>query len=383
MKVLVLCDNLSTGGIEKSYVNFMNNFLKGNEKVEIWYMLMSKTGTYVSEIPEDINYINYDGEDIFNISWKGRKSVKSPFKLFIAKVCEKMGLKRLYYKILFPSVKQKFDVILTFRVKPQLLQYAKYNIRARKRVAMHHGFSESLFMGTGKKGEDKKLLDTSFKYVDELWTVSESCMKTFNSYKKYKFDYLYNTFNDLSVLKKQEEFEVKYKKDALNFCSAIRFSEEKAPIRTINQFIKLKNEGYKFYWHIAGDGPLFEEAKKIIKENDLEKNIILYGNQKNPYPYIKQSDVFLLLSVFEAAPMVYAEAMTLGVPVLTTDLISAEELVGEKGFICGNSEEGIYEGLKYVLDNPEMIKQKKENLKNYSYDNEGIKERFYRLIEKL
>ena len=122
--------------------------------------------------------------------------------------------------------------------------------------------------------------------------------------------------------------------------------------------------------------------EKIIKENSMEGNVILYGNQPNPFPYVKGADLFFLPSLHEAAPMVYAEAMTLGVPVLTTDLVSSKELVGDLGFECYNSDEGVYEGLKFVLTNKREITKKKEMLKNYHYDNEKIKEKLYKMVNK-
>ena len=65
----------------------------------------------------------------------------------------------------------------------------------------------------------------------------------------------------------------------------------------------------------------------------------MVGNKENPYPYIKNASCFLLPSLHEAAPMVFGEASSLGVPVLTTETCSAIELVQSRGigYVVENS----------------------------------------------
>ena len=122
----------------------------------------------------------------------------------------------------------------------------------------------------------------------------------------------------------------------------------------------LKEEGLDFCWHIVGSGYCEREIKEYIDTNGLADCCIMHGHQNNPYPYIKAADLFFLGSYHEAAPMVFAESMLLKVPVLTTNTCSAVELVGEKGFVCENSEEGIYEALKNLISNKELILLKKK-----------------------
>ena len=104
----------------------------------------------------------------------------------------------------------------------------------------------------------------------------------------------------------------------------------------------------------------------------MQDCVTMHGNQKNPYPYIKSAEFLLLSSYHEAAPMVFAEAMFLGVPVVTTETRSAKELVGEKGFVCDNNEKGIYYTLKEIFINRALLENKKNKLLNYDIDNENI-----------
>ena len=89
--------------------------------------------------------------------------------------------------------------------------------------------------------------------------------------------------------------------------------------------------------------------------------ITFYGNQANPYPYIKQADLLLIPSLHEAAPVVIDEAICLGWPIFSTETISAKEMILDRkvGFVCKNDQESLTESLQKVL----MDKEQVENLK--------------------
>lgn len=133
--------------------------------------------------------------------------------------------------------------------------------------------------------------------------------------------------------------------------------------------------------HIVGGGEEEDKLKDFIKANNMIDYVKLYGNQSNPYPYFLNANLFVLPSYHEAAGMVIQESYFLNIPVLTTNTISAKEFVGEYGWVCENSEDGLYYALKYLLDNPKEIIDKKKMLKLYNYDTKKIVENFERLIQ--
>ena len=65
-----------------------------------------------------------------------------------------------------------------------------------------------------------------------------------------------------------------------------------------------------------------------------------------------------------------AEALILGLPVVTTDCSGMSELLrnGECGIITDNNEEALYEGMKQVLNTPDMLKFYTEKAKDRSGD---------------
>jgi glycosyltransferase involved in cell wall biosynthesis len=64
------------------------------------------------------------------------------------------------------------------------------------------------------------------------------------------------------------------------------------------------------------------------------------------------ADYLLVPSLNEAAPMVFDEAIVLGVPVITTNTTSATEMIGNQyGIVCENSQEGLVSALRALEKN--------------------------------
>jgi glycosyltransferase involved in cell wall biosynthesis len=143
----------------------------------------------------------------------------------------------------------------------------------------------------------------------------------------------------------------------------------------VKQFPKVRYE-------IAGNGREFEEAKKMIKDLALEKNVRLLGELKNPYGRMKEADLLLIPSFAEAAPLVIGEAASLGTPVLSTKTSSSEEMIESTGYgwVCENSEEGIRNGLLAILKHPSLIREKKTELLNRKFTDRKAVQRFSDLM---
>jgi glycosyltransferase involved in cell wall biosynthesis len=87
---------------------------------------------------------------------------------------------------------------------------------------------------------------------------------------------------------------------------------------------------------IVGDGELRDEIIRNARDLGIENNVIITGFQKNPFPFFKRGDVFVLSSFFEGLPTVVVEALALGVPVVSSDCQSGPgEIIqnGVNGFL--------------------------------------------------
>ncbi len=179
---------------------------------------------------------------------------------------------------------------------------------------------------------------------DQVITVSNGCKNHFIKALpelESKVLVVKNFHNYKEIKSKAEISPYQYQKDHYNILTIARLSEEKGIIRTIEIIAKLVKHSPKICWHIVGEGSQRTEIENLIRSYSLDNNIILFGNQDNPYRFMKNADLFLLPSYHEAAPMVLEEAKYLGIPILTTDTISAKEMLEDydSGFICENTNE--------------------------------------------
>lgn len=103
-------------------------------------------------------------------------------------------------------------------------------------------------------------------------------------------------------------------------------------VGTIGRLCQQKNQQYilkmaklakEVKFVIVGAGPLEDELKAFIKDNNLD-NVIMYGTSDKAYRFYSAFDVFVLPSLYEGVPVTGVEAQTNGVYTLFSDQVSPE-----------------------------------------------------------
>lgn len=185
-------------------------------------------------------------------------------------------------------------------------------------------------------------------YTRYIAVSKTSAKKAEGYYNTDKIDYIYNPF------KIDEDI-----KPHLRLISAQRSADVKKLDR-IEKFAKiLDEENIPYTWNVFTDS----------KEGTNVNGLIYRKRTTNPYPYIKDSDYFILLSDSEACPYSIIEALSLHTKVIVTPL----EVYKELGV---NEKNGTYIPFEYFEDNNkeklrkiiQEIYQKKDNTFTYHYD---------------
>lgn len=118
---------------------------------------------------------------------------------------------------------------------------------------------------------------------------------------------------------------------------------------------------------VIGEGPFYDECKKIIEKNYLEEYAFMLGFRKDVRRLLTDMDAFVLCSQFEGLPITVIEAMFAGLPIITTDVGGIKELVQNErnGFLIQpNRAEDLAERMIYLIDSPdERTRMSKESQK--------------------
>ena len=87
-----------------------------------------------------------------------------------------------------------------------------------------------------------------------------------------------------------------------------------------------------------------------------EPNVFFLGEKPNAGQYNAAADLFLLTSNYEGLPIVIIEAMSLGRPVVASNVGGISEIVvdGENGFALPNEAPLFAEKIKYILENNDV-----------------------------
>ena len=130
----------------------------------------------------------------------------------------------------------------------------------------------------------------------------------------------------------------------LHLVHAGRFHRQKRHDVLIGACRMLKQRGVKLQVWLCGDGYLRKDVEQQINHHNLADDIKLLGHLENPYAVFKQADIFLLTSDWEGMPNTLLEAMSLGIPAVSTDCdYGPAEVIdhGVNGLLaqCGDSED--------------------------------------------
>lgn len=371
-RILIFNDCFYMGGTEILLVNLLNHLVKKECEVTLLLPNPSEKNTLLSRV-----------------------SPKVPVKYIYSK--ELTGLKKLYYKnilIFFPLVYARligyketdYDEIVCFKdcfysilfSKSRLPKYIWIQNHPFKRDYTSNNLKEWLSYSLNRF--QIKRMNRSFDKYDEVICVSDSSKKSYielyhGGNAQREISVLYNALDLSSIVERAEESVELKRSKGINFIVVIRLSYEKTVDRIILASDRLKSEGYDFNCLILGDGDEFGKLQDLITEYKLSDKIQMLGRVSNPFPYMKQSDWFVCPSSRESFALTLLESTALGTPVITTECGGPEDVIerGKYGILTENSAEGVYLGMKKVLDDPSLlpyfVSKTEECMKRFVYKN--------------
>lgn len=199
-----------------------------------------------------------------------------------------------------------------------------------------------------------------YRKYDKVVCVSENVRRSFEQMYGNAVDTttIYNTVDDAEIREKAAaSLPDGIQKKSLTLALVGRLTAQKNILRALAAHRRLLGDGLNHDLWIVGDGEDHSMLEHYIQENHLEASAQLLGFQKNPYCLMAAADLLVCSSVYEGFSTFVTEGLILGKPVVTTDCSGMHELLGdsEYGLITENDDEALYQGLKRMLTEPELL----------------------------
>lgn len=390
-KILIATPHLNSGGVEVSMLRFLNELIKNKEnKVEL--LLLKKEGLYVNNIPEDIpvNIVSYD-DDIYNYNYEIKDvrnidGIMRKIKFFFYRLKLKMALNKnawsRYYDIILKHVvpiRNEYDLVIDWHGYGHFLTsvVACKTVSKKKVMWIHDEKNEWI----------DKVIPWMEKF-DKIFCVGVACknnvLKNYPNLKQ-KVDVFYNMTDYKNVREKSlEKIDINYDENKINLVTIGRLEWQKGYDVAIMIAKKLKDKGFNFCWYAIGGGHQKTEIENMIEDNNLGDCFKLLGIKKNPYPYVKKADYFVLSSRHEGYCLATLEAKILGKIIIATDIESNREQIknGINGFLCELNPEIFANTIIKVSKDEKTRKKIVKNLEKENFDYTSEFKKLYKLLEE-
>jgi glycosyltransferase involved in cell wall biosynthesis len=193
-----------------------------------------------------------------------------------------------------------------------------------------------------------------------------------------------NTFLESLIEKELIEFDIKINESTKVIGLIARLVKSKG----IREYLLAANEIIKkrkdILFLLVGYGELEIEVTSFIKKNKLEKNLLFLGFREDIHMLMKTFDIFLLPTYHEGLPRTILEAMASSVPVITTDVRGARQLIidGENGIlVLPKNHYKIVDAVYRIIDNDEAKNEMGKNSREASEQIYDIKNGIEKQIE--
>ncbi|MBS4205807.1 glycosyltransferase [Lederbergia citrea] len=392
-KLLFVIDSLDSGGAEKSLVTLLSFLDYSRYSVDL--MMFGHGGVFEEFVPKEVNILRplkYTMFTTLNVNKAFVYSIKGfNLRMLFARLNYSIRIRRKGYgnsqiaRIFWESVSnviesnpKVYDIAISYAQGVPTFFVAE-KVKSKIKIAW---VNTSYKLNEQEKKFQKKYYDQYNKIITVSQSAQEIFLETFPIYTM-KTDIIYD-INNPDFISKMANVGQSYD-DSFNGIRLLtigRFDEGKGYDIALEACKILKEKGINFRWYALGKGPLKEKIEKYIKENNLCENFILLGIKANPYPFIKNSDIYVQTSRFEGFGLAIAEARMLNIPVVATrfDAVYNQMVEGKNGLVVDMEAGAVCEGILQLINDVELRDEIIEYLHAEKKGNVEEINKFYQLI---
>jgi glycosyltransferase involved in cell wall biosynthesis len=362
-KVLIVTRRMVMGGIEKALISMLE--VMPIDRFEVTVLVMGNGGELVEQVPSHVRFgclygdENTTLEKIWNAVKRGEflHAFKIGWYTALAKNSNSVFDQEMFHSKMVPAVDTVYDLAIAYHVPASFpVVYVMNNIKAKKKAAWIHS-------DVSKYEKPLKRYREFYERFDKIFCVSQAALYNFIHMfpdLKDKTTVFYNILDTRKIefmAVNGESYKDSF--EGIRILTVGRLTFEKGHDIIPNVINRLISQGYNVRWYCLGDGEDRPKLENMIREFNLESHLILLGIKDNPYPYIKDCDIYVQPSRHEGYCITLAEARALNKPIITTDFVSAKEQINNRnnGLIVNFDENELFNAIqKLIIDNDLRIK---------------------------
>lgn len=390
-KILFVMNNLNCGGAEKALISLLETMDYSLYEVDLF--LFKHEGLFLHKIPYQVTLIEEPQEyKYFDMSItaaikdcikKGRLDIVLLrvmagyiFKTEKSRArCEQRVWS--YLSISLRKIKKHYDVAVGFLEKNPIY-FCIDKVKATRKIGFIHTHYDKL-------GMDPQIDKKYFKKIDNIVTVSKECanviIERFPMYRN-KVEVIHNIISPYLVKRMSLEA-IEIGNNDIVLTSVGRLNPIKGFDLAIEACKILVDNGYGVKWYVIGEGEERINLEKSIEEKNLQNNFILIGLRENPYPYIREADIYVQPSRFEGKSIAIDEAKILSKPIVVTSFSTVKDQIvnEENGLVVEMDPVSLAKGIKKIIDDDQLRIKLVNNLLKETLGTESEIRKLYKLFK--
>ena len=394
MKTIVISSgDLTMGGLQKILVEYLK--LIDKNKYRIVLLIANdygKKNLFLEEIPKNVEIQFVRPYNLVSKIAELSKNRKILNRLLLKRY--RYRSKRVFKSIFLEKLSKlgKIDLIIDFDGG---LKSILDNLKAEKKIIWIHSSIRKHKQDNKSKisryGEELKKYDKIIAICKEM----NEEIKELYPFLSSEIEYIYNPLDCNNIIEQGNENIEKmtsYEKELIErdyFLAVSRLDTVQKDFETlIEGYSILKNKGIKEKLYIIGEGNGRVKIEKMIEEKKLVEDVILLGEKKNPYIWIKHSKLFIHSSKYEGFGVVLLEALMMDKFIVSSNCLTGptEILTNPKAgelFNVGDANQLAEKVLKILYDKDyqkELLKN--IQLKKKEFELSEITQKFHKIIEE-
>lgn len=361
-KIIFMIINMNIGGTEKALLNMLNEI--DYDKYEITVLMLEEYGEFLKYIPNcvKVKYLNYYNDiqekinkppHVVSIDLLKRGKLLDSLLIILLHMISKIIKDRtIFFKYIlknYVDIDEYYDLAVAYSGPMDFISYFVCNkINANKKVQWIH-------FDVTKINFNKHFADKIYNKFDKVFVVSNEAKEKLNKLipnltsKTEVFNNILSKQSIKHMADKESGFNDYF--EGIRILTVGRLSKEKGQDLTIPVLAKLKANGYNVRWYCIGEGNSRQYYEQIIEQYNVKQDYILMGSTANPYPFMKECDIYVQPSRHEGYCITIAEVKYFNKPIVSTNFTGAKEQLGEQGYIVQFDESEMYNSIKNIIEN--------------------------------